>query len=357
MLDKKINRSHTIIQYLILGSLYFVLGTPAQAQDTQFTTEYNMPNYLNPSLAGIGAPHARGTFAVRLQWPALEASSISSYAGVEEYFPKYNSGIGFYTVQDNFAGGTLKRRKYSVQYAYAIELNTNLSLNLGIGAGIIQYKINQNSLTFPDQYDNAGLTGASTAETNLISTKISPDFSAGSILYGDHFWFSASALHINTPNVSLTNGEDKYPMRVSINMGYSIDLSETKYNRYDYHKTRRSIIPILHYKHQGNSDQLDIGAYAMYDVLLAGIYYRGIPSKRYDNQFHNHEAMVFLIGYNYDHHVHISYSYDLVTSKLAGYSGGSHEINLQLVPLIPFKLWKDKPKIQKHLPCPTFMDR
>ena len=51
----------------------------AIAQDTQFSTEYNMPNYLNPALAGIGAPHARGTYAFRLQWPSLNAYSFSTY--------------------------------------------------------------------------------------------------------------------------------------------------------------------------------------------------------------------------------------------------------------------------------------
>ena len=329
----------------------------AIAQDTQFSTEYNMPNYLNPALAGIGAPHARGTYAFRLQWPSLNAYSFSTYIGLEEYFPKYNSGIGFYTVQDNFAHGTLKRRSYNMQYAYSIELNDKTSMNLGGGIGILQYLVDENALTFPNQYDNSGLNGLSSGENGLQRSKIAPDFSAGAIIYGDHFWISASALHINNPNVSLSNLDDPYPMRFTLNLGYSIDISETKYNRYDYNKTRRSIIPILHYKHQGNSDQLDLGAYAMYDVFLAGLYYRGIPTKKYSPEFHNNEAIVIMIGYNYNHHVHISYSYDIVTSQLAGYSGGSHEINIQLVPLIPVKVWKNKPKPQKSLPCPTFMER
>lgn len=343
-----------VLKHIIL---FLIAIQVSFGQDTQFTTEYNMPNYLNPSLAGIGAPHARGTFAMRLQWPGLDASSISSYVGLEEYFEEYNSGIGFYAVQDNFAQGTLKRRNFALQYAYAIDVNKKISLDLGVSAGLLQYKIDQTALTFPDQLSSLGNTGLSTAETGLVNSKIAPDFGAGAILYGDKFWISGAALHFNSPNMSLSNGSDPYPMKITINAGYSFDLSETKYNRYDYYKTRRSIIPIIHYKHQGKSDQMDIGAYAMYDVFLAGIYYRGIPFKKYDPEFHNHEAMVFLIGYNYDHHIHISYSYDLVTSQLAGYSGGSHEINLQLVPLIPYKIWQDKPKPSKRLPCPTFMER
>ena len=139
-------------------------------------------------------------------------------------------------------------------------------------------------------------------------------------------------------------------------MGMKIDLSETKYNRLYHQKTRRMLFPVLNYKSQKKHDQYEVGLYAIYDVLMAGLYYRGIPFKKYEPNLQNNEAVIILVGYNYHNHLHISYSYDLVVSKLAGNTKGAHEINISLTPLIPYKNQKKKGKASKHLPCPVFIN-
>src|SRR5690606_9578417 len=109
--------------------------------------------------------------------------------------------------------------------------------------------------------------------------------------------------------------------------------------------------PTFHYKFQGKSDQFDLGVYGIYDVLMLGFWYRGLPIvKQYRKEVPNHESMIFLVGLKMKS-FSVSYSYDVTVSRLAAAStGGSHEINLTY---LHHKIQKKK-KPMKRLPCPQF---
>ena len=143
-----------------------------------------------------------------------------------------------------------------------------------------------------------------------------------------------------------------YPTKLSVHMGAKINLSETKYNRLYHSKIRKLLFPVLNYKLQGKHDQFETGIYGIYNVVLAGIYYRGVPFKKYESTLHNHESLILQLGYNYHNNLHVSYSYDVVLSHLAGNTGGAHELNITLSPVIPIN---KKKKITKKLPCPAFI--
>jgi hypothetical protein len=67
---------------------------------------------------------------------------------------------------------------------------------------------------------------------------------------------------------------------------------------------------------QGDVQQLAFFGTGHYRNFSAGIGYR------------NWDALLFSAGYTYSHFT-LAYSYDLTTSQLAGYTGGSHEVHLR----------------------------
>jgi hypothetical protein len=88
----------------------------------------------------------------------------------------------------------------------------------------------------------------------------------------------------------------------------------------------------------------------MYESIMAGIWYRGIPFKTY-NRIQNNESVILLLGYKYKNWS-LAYSYDITVSTLSSSkSGGSHEISLTY--LHQFSKQQNKKRLKK-IPCPEF---
>ncbi len=94
-----------------------------------------------------------------------------------------------------------------------------------------------------------------------------------------------------------------------------------------------------------------VGLYGCYNMLVLGMWYRGIPVKSYTTELSNHDAMNFLVGFIHNS-FNIGYSYDLTISKLGMQSGGSHELSLTYTWLL---LSHPKKKIKRaKVVCPKF---
>ena len=137
--------------------------------------------------------------------------------------------------------------------------------------------------------------------------------------------------------------------------GYRIKIRELATMRYLEDKDREifSITPTVHYRLQGKSDQLDLGVYVFYKMIMTGVWYRGLPIKNIDDRIINNESVIFLGGVKFDQ-LGLAYSYDLVISEIGGTTGGAHELNL----IFQFpKEAKKRGRNFKRLPCPNFYDR
>ena len=141
-------------------------------------------------------------------------------------------------------------------------------------------------------------------------------------------------------------------MKLAATSGYKLILKQFTSNTDFFKRTvEYNLIPTVHYKLQGKSDQVDFGLYSQIDRLLVGLWYRGIPVKRL-NGIQNNESAVILAGFKYRNIV-FTYSYDLTVSRLSrARSGGSHELNLTLY----FEKQKNTVKPMKRLPCPDYFD-
>jgi type IX secretion system PorP/SprF family membrane protein len=312
------------------------------AQDIQFSQFYNNPLVLNPAFAG-STHQTRGILHQRLQWMGLDAQFRTSSISLDHFFAKQKSGIGLLLLHDVQGQSYISNSTIQLNYAYELSISKKLSLRAGINAAYQSRSLNYQVLSFPDQYNNSGLVSTTSAENNIQNKKNILDINTGLLLYSNHFWISLAVDHITQPNTSFLNEKNNLPIKTGIAGGYRFSLTQDS-------KAKRWLIPTFYYKSQGKSDQLDIGTYLLYDSWMTGVWYRGIPFKKYD-QMQNNESMVVLLGYKYKSWS-LAYSYDITVSTLNNArSGGSHEISLTY--LHTFSKQQNK-KILKKIPCPEF---
>ncbi len=338
-----------IVRYLffILPLSFAINGV---AQDIQLSQYYNVSPLMNPAFAGTAYSY-RAIANVRSQWNALDANYQTYIASVDYNWRKYNSGLGAFIVHDEQGDGIVQRTEFALQYAYWVNFGKDSYLRMAIQPSYNQRSIG-NNLTFPDQFNGSGFDKMTDGEIRSLPNVNYVDFSAGALYYNKNFWAGFSAYHLNQPNHSFLGENEPIDTRFNFIMGYKFIINERPTMRYLESKNVEllSITPSLNYKSQGKSDQLDIGAYMFYKLVMAGVWYRGIPVKNEDNIINN-ESIIILAGLKFDQ-LSFTYSFDKVISNLRENSVGAHEFNI----IYQFPKNNKKPKKpMKLMPCPTFV--
>jgi type IX secretion system PorP/SprF family membrane protein len=349
-----LNRCAMLKRYVLFLLGFLMLGA-VQAQDPQFSQFYAAPLYLNPAFAG-SALAPRITVNYRNQWPAV-TNYVTSMVGIDHYVEKYNSGIGLLLVNDNQGQGRIRSTDIGLQYAYQIQVGEQSFLRLGLQGSYVNRSVNYFGLTFGDQYTDQGYTGSPTLDpvvTNGVPKLQYVDFSTGGLLFSDWYWVGFAAHHINRPSQSFTASDNtRLPLKGSFHAGLRIPILGFTGLGDEWEK-EKSFSPAINYRFQGKYDQLDLGAYLTYSPMVLGVWYRGIPVKKYAQNINNHDALAALIGFRQDN-FSIGYSYDATISSLGIGSGGSHEISLSYT----FENWPPRPRNRsprnkKQLSCPKF---
>ncbi|MCU0431688.1 MAG: type IX secretion system membrane protein PorP/SprF [Cytophagaceae bacterium] len=330
-----------------LISVLLVCTSALLAQDIQFSQFYAVTPYQNPAYAG-GAHALRFMAHGRYQWPGLDAKYVTGLFSVDNYFHKYNSGAGIIIMQDQQGYGDIKSTTVDLQYAYDLPITKDFSIRAGLQGGFANRTLDYSKLYYPSQVDEN--TGVVTQGLNGPSpSKNYFDISTGALLYSSKIWGGVSLHHINTPNQSFYGDRAPLPMKTAFTAGYRIVLDGGREMAYLHTADKIVLTPTVHYKMQGKNDQFDMGAYLMYEQILAGAWYRGIPLKRYGKGLHNNESVALSLGWLYNNWS-FQYSIDFIVSQLSRVgTGGSHELNLTYV---HHKTNKHKPL--KRLPCPDF---
>lgn len=341
-----------MLKYLFAFLCLIVFLFPAQAQDPQYSQFYAAPLYLSPAFAG-SALAPRVVVNYRNQWPAMSAKYVTFSASFDHYFPKVNSGVGLLVTSDKQGFGGLRSTDIGAMYSYRLRLAENLFFQPGFQLSFVMRDINFYDLTFGDQYDDRGFTGNPTAEPIGTGERVAyADFSSGGLIYSERFWVGFSAHHMNRPNQSFFNEDSRLPMKTTVHGGYKIPLdNETRAGlARNVNAPERSITPAFLYKAQGKFDQLDVGLYLTYDPMVFGLWYRGLPIKKYEVGLNNNDAAIFLVGFRHES-LSIGYSYDLTVSNLGYSTGGAHEISIAYV--FPAQQTSRR-GYAKRLPCPKF---
>lgn len=337
------------IKILYILSILLFIKEIAPAQDMQYSQFYAAPLYLNPALAGANSCQRLST-NYRQQWPGIPGKFSSFILSYDHQLPKKNSAFGLLITKDQAGSGKLGSTSGSLIYAYQLNLTRKWTLNAGFQGTFTKRSINFYDLYFVDQL----LTGSSTTVEIPIAQKVNYfDISSGLVLYSRRFWAGFSAHHLNTPNQGMVTEKSPLPIKYSFHAGYQLPAGIGTEAKRDVLKT--SITPTVNYKHQGKFDQLDIGLYYTNGPVVIGVWYRGLPIKKYDKTTStaNNDALIVLLGITYER-FNFGYSYDVTLSKLSiSTSRGSHEISISYQ-FCDLRKLKNKRKISRFVPCPKF---
>lgn len=311
-----------LLVFLLISSLGL------KAQDMQYSQYYANPLYMNPAFAGTG-DNTRLMASFRNQWPNLQGKYISYAAGADHYFPHLSSGVGVYLNHDRVATARIASTELGMMYNYNMKLSDEWNLRPAIQVNLVSRNTNFSNLTFNEQYNSNGLTGANNTEQLGSAQNVNyADISTGGMVHNENLWLGLSLHHLNRPNQSVLEGKSKLPTKISLQGGYKFNMTP-----YDPYAERMgtlkevSFTPTFMYKAQGKFDQLDLGAYFYYEPILVGLWYRGLPLvKKSLNKGINHDALVFMAGIKANGYS-FGYSYDMTISSLGMNSGGAHEIS------------------------------
>jgi type IX secretion system PorP/SprF family membrane protein len=316
------------------------------AQDPEFSQYYAQPLYLNPAFSGTSVDH-RFHANYRNQWPNI-TNAFQTYAFSYDYnLDQYNSGLGVLLLVDKAGSANLKSTQANFQYAYKVHINDKWVLASGLNFGLGFRSLDYNKLVFYNELDflqAGGVPPNKRSDTDRVSYF---DFGGGMLAYSRKFWLGFAVSHLNRPNRSLIDEEAQIPIKTTVHGGVRIPLYHGLFKR----DRIAAIAPSFVYKQQGSFDQLDIGTYFLYEPVVIGLWYRGIPLQQNVDDNISQDAVVVILGFQLEK-IELSYSYDITVSELGPISGGAHELALKFK--VDLAAQVKTRKKERFIPCPTF---
>jgi type IX secretion system PorP/SprF family membrane protein len=324
------NTAKTLLRTIALLFYFASYFTLLYGQDAQFSQFYATPTYLNPAFVGV-SQEARATVAYRNQWQSLPLNFQTTAALYEHYLANYRLGIGGFFKNDRQSPTStfpIASNEVALQLSYWLPINKKLTISYGIQGGYTTRNFNFSNLLFSQQFNsltNNFDRSASSGENFGGQTQGFWDISSGVLAYTSRFWLGLSAHHLNRPNQSVLVQKDALPIRYSLQTGYKIPVG--KQGKWGEDLPEKSIIPVLMYISQGTSNQMSAGIYAIFEPIMLGFWYRGLPIKQNRETYINHDALAFMVGVNTGRFT-VGYSYDYTLSDLIRQGADSHEITL-----------------------------
>jgi type IX secretion system PorP/SprF family membrane protein len=321
----------------------------AIAQDPEFSQYYAAPLYLNPAFTGTTADH-RFIANFRNQWPNVAQGYVTYAASYDYNLSNLNSGFGFLATQDQAGTAGMKSTELNFLYSYKLSISNKWVISSGLNFGYAVRSIDFNKLIFADQLQLGSTQTLPSSDPSLTNSGNAHyfDFKAGLLAYNKNFWLGFAANHLNEPNRSLVNAEAYVPLKITVHGGVRIPLYRGAF--------KRERIPVLSpsfvYKHQGNFEQLDVGAYLLYDPIIFGLWFRGIPVLNNAQNNPRRDAAVVILGFQLNR-FEVVYSYDFTISELGPVSGGAHEVALKY--RFEIALHDKSKKRERFIPCPTYI--
>ncbi len=288
-------------------------------QDYQFT-HYMFDNLsFNPGYAGI-TKSICGTMLFRQQWAGFDGSPTTGLINIHAPVKFLRGGLGLTYVNDQL--GFEKNNLARLSYSYHLGLGPG-DLGIGVSAGIIQKSINATWIT-PD--------GTPAADDMSIATSggsdLVPDINLGVFYQTNQLYMGISATHLGQFDMDNLNLQNVHHFWITAGYKYQINQEWV---------LRPSVLA----KTDVASTQIDLNVNVLFrDMVWAGVSYR------------LSDAIAPMLGYQTkigDGLLRIGYAYDVTTSKLKGYSNGSHDIMLNYC----FNL--EKPPVLQKSKNPRFL--
>ncbi len=312
-------------------------GLKSYGQDPQFTQFYSNPLYQAPSFAGATSGYRVG-INYRDQWAKMPGLLRTFNVYADANVDKINSGIGLIALRDVAGSANYSNTYVGLMYTYNIRFSRRIYLRPGLGFYYSEHSLDYEKLVFASQLYSESNVQPVLAED--FANVRNYDWSASMLLSMRNSWIGICLDHLNHPNVSVTSYDYNYPAKFTIFGGLRLHKLERLIS------TKRQTVTIAaNYRHQGYTDQMDVGLYWSYAPIVLGVWYRDLPLIK---DYSRRDAISVLIGYNYKEVVNIGYSYDFTVSRLVTSTGGAHEISLS------YKFEIERKHKFKAIPCPEF---
>lgn len=302
---------------LLLTLLAAGTARVGQAQQMAQYSQYMNNNYLlNPAVAGT-EDYIDVKLSFRTQWVGIEGAPKTYYASVNSSLGRLHTqskrtlhdwSRGFHAI-----GGLVFRDETGPisytgvygSYTYNLALTRSLRLALGVAVGMRQFSLDGSQLRF---YNTSTVVASQASRV--------PDGTVGLWLYNDNFYAGVSSAQIlgNQLDVAYdanarTLGPNRLERHYFLTGGVRLPLGDDV-----------SLVPSVLVKYMKPAPvSVDINAkLKIRDILWVGASYRV------------NDAFSGMVGVNFSPVASLSYSYDAITSDLAGYQSGSHEVLLGL---------------------------
>ncbi len=295
----------TALLFLLLFS-----GISVSAQfDAQTSQHMLAPGAFNPAVAGESNDLLL-TLQNRMQWVGIDGAPSTLLVNVSMPFVLGNRKHGFGLIIEKESIGLFSTQMLQLQYAYKKQLKSGV-LSFGIQGGILQEGFDASGIHIPTS-DYHISTDVSIPTGTLEG--IIPDISAGAWYQNERLYAGFSVSHLLETAVKLKTGPDDTskdnPQMVAsrsyyLTNGYNIVLPNPLY----------TLQPSFLLKTDLTAWQLDLSG----RVFFKDKYWGGLGWRFQD-------AIIVLAGIKLPQGLSIGYSYDISTSAVASFSGGSHEL-------------------------------
>jgi len=312
-----------ITTLLVAASLGLSTFSYAQ-QDPQFTQFMNVKQTFNPAVVGTSGSMCFDAL-YRQQWVNFPGAPKTGVFCFNMPLPNLPIGVGLTIMNDQIGfQNTLEAR---VAAAYHITIGTGI-LSIGLDGGIYQSKINGTYIAPTNAYDPS-IPGNNTSvgSNNPNINKLNPDIGGG-IYYTipNKVYIGVSSTHLSdeTLNGGTGTGSAINPttgLKYSTVYTLAYDVARHYYITGGYTFNLRNGEDALQtnvlVKTDAASTQLDVNATYMYKKMIGlGLSYRV------------QDAVAPMLVYKAPFGLRLCYSYDVTTSKIKGYSAGTHEISI-----------------------------
>lgn len=235
----------------------------------------------------------------RYQWVGITDSPRTYTLSAHGPSRNRKHGFGGYLVTDHV--GPTRRTGFQASYSYHFNLTQNVKLSLALSAGFLQLKIDGHKIQMHDPGDNVIVDG--------VMTAVVPDAKFGLYLYGDNWFFGASAPQIIRSKVNFRT------------YGFSNTTLDDHYyacGGYKFNLGSFAVEPSVLVKY---ADPAPVQVDAMARIIYKNNLWLG-------GAYRTNDAVSTMIGYTYKNNIMLGFSYDFTTTNLKNYSTGVYEVML-----------------------------
>jgi type IX secretion system PorP/SprF family membrane protein len=270
-------------------------------QDPVFSQTRSWLNLINPGAAGsndricLNAAH-------REQWVGFPGAPSTSFFSAEAPFSFLGADHGAALSILNDAAGFYGDLGLQLSYAYRLDLGKG-KLGIGINGGVLNKSINDPEWRGSSDGDISG----DPLIPQTSDSQLGFDMGFGVFYNTENLFLGISTTHLNQARIRTENASIYLVRHYYITAGYTLQLANPMFE----------VMPSFLISSDGRVNQLYVNGHIRYNKRIwGGVSYR------------TNEAIVGLFGIELFSGIRVGYSYDISTSRLINYSGGSHELTI-----------------------------